>query len=203
MKINKKFKHPISFFSSGIFFICILVIIFLNFCLAVANSKTKNTPIIKSKAVNINSKNTSEKILLKIPTLKISTTLEQVGLNSTGAVDVPKDFLKAAWFNGSVKPGLVGNAVIVGHFGKKSGVWGVFSNLSKLKKGDKIYIDSGGKSIVFIVQRIQIYNKDLKVSEIFISSDNKEHLNLITCDGVWNKTAKNYLDRLVIFADRE
>jgi len=35
------------------------------------------------------------------------------------------------------------------------------------------------------------------------SSDAKAHLNLITCEGVWDKVSKSYSKRLVVFTDRE
>jgi len=39
-------------------------------------------------------------------------------------------------------------------------------------------------------------------TDVFTSSDGKAHLNLITCDGIWDKNAAQYSERLVVFADR-
>ena len=38
---------------------------------------------------------------------------------------------------------------------------------------------------------------------VFISNDEKLHLNLITCEGIWSKAQQSYSKRLVVFADRE
>lgn len=37
--------------------------------------------------------------------------------------------------------------------------------------------------------------------EVFHQGDDGSHLNLITCDGVWDGVEKSYSKRLVIFAD--
>jgi len=54
---------------------------------------------------------------LKIPKIKVDIALEQVGLTSQGAVDVPKGHSNGAWFNLGPRPGNIGSAVIVGHYG--------------------------------------------------------------------------------------
>ena len=78
-------------------------------------------------------------ISLKIPKINVNTTIEQVGLTLAGAVDVPKSPPNAAWFDLGPRPGEIGNAVIVGHYGAwKNGQKSVFNNLNKLKKGDKL-----------------------------------------------------------------
>jgi hypothetical protein len=33
------------------------------------------------------------------------------------------------------------------------------------------------------------------------NGDNGDHLNLITCDGIWDADEKSYSKRLVVFAD--
>ncbi len=135
----------------------------------------------------------------------MDAVLEQVGLTPQGAVDVPKGPSNAAWFDLSPRPGAGGNAIITGHYGVwKNGKPTVFNNLSKLAAGDKLYIeDEKGQIIVFIVRQSRSYNPKADASDVFISNDGKAHLNLITCEGTWNKSAKSYSKRLVVFADKE
>ncbi|MFA6463444.1 MAG: class F sortase [Candidatus Paceibacterota bacterium] len=141
---------------------------------------------------------------LKIPKINVNSSLESVGLTSQGAVDVPKNPSDAAWFNLGPIPGEEGSAVIVGHFGPwKSGEVSVFDNINKLKKGDKIYVDDGkGTVTTFIVTGSKAYDSKADASDIFASSDGKSHLNLITCNGTWNKIARSYPKRLVVFTDK-
>jgi LPXTG-site transpeptidase (sortase) family protein len=93
---------------------------------------------------------------------------------------------------------------MTGHFGWKDGVRAVFDNLSGLEKGDKVYvIDTRGATTTFIVRSLQTYSESENTFTVFNSTDGKAHLNLITCEGTWNKNYKSYSDRLVVFTDRE
>lgn len=143
-------------------------------------------------------------IRLTIPKIKVDSNLEHVGLTPQGAVAVPKGPASAAWFNVGPRPGAVGSAVIVGHFGWKDGIPAVFDNLHKLRKGDKLHVEGDtGETITFVVRELKTYGENEVAPEVFGSNDGKEHLNLITCQGVWNKTKKSYSKRLVVFTDRE
>lgn len=141
---------------------------------------------------------------LKIPSIRVDTALEYVGLTSQGAVGTPKNFRKAAWFKLWPRPGEVGSAILVGHFGWKKGVPAVFNNLHKLKKGDKLSVlNAKGVAIVFVVRELRTYGMNEDAPDVFLSHDGKAHLNLITCEGIWNKATKSYSQRLVVFTDRE
>ncbi|MDD2487470.1 MAG: class F sortase [Candidatus Gracilibacteria bacterium] len=141
---------------------------------------------------------------LKIPKIGINTILENVGLTPKGALGVPKGIVNAGLYSLGPAPGENGNAIIDGHFGWINKKPAVFNDLHKLIRGDKIYVhDKKGSIVTFIVSGSRIYKSDDKASEIFISSDGKSHLNLITCQGTWDKKRKEYSDRLVIFADNE
>ena len=62
--------------------------------------------------------------------------------------------------------------------------------------------DEKGSVITFVVREIQIIGGYQNASEVFNSRDEKSHLNLITCGGIWNEFTQNYSERLVIFADK-
>lgn len=98
------------------------------------------------------------------------------------------------------RPGENGNSVIAGHLNGEYGESGVFANLNKLKVGDILYIeDDKGISFTFIVRGSREYDPGY-ADEVFSSSDSS-HLNLITCDGMWDEVKKSYTKRLVVFAD--
>jgi LPXTG-site transpeptidase (sortase) family protein len=143
-------------------------------------------------------------INLSIPKIKVNASFEYVGLTPQGAVGIPKNFSKVAWFNLSSLPGTSGSAVIVGHYGIKNGKHSVFDNLYKLRKGDKLVVKNDkGEATTFVVRAIKSYTPKALVPEIFNLNDGKIHLNLITCEGVWSQAAKSYSKRLVIFTDKE
>jgi len=143
-------------------------------------------------------------VRLKIPTINIDTAIEHVGITSDGAMDIPKDRANVAWFELGQRPGENGSAVIAGHYGWKNKKASAFDNLYKLHKGDKLYIeDNKGRVISFVVRENRRYDPKADASDVFSSNDGKSHLNLVTCEGVWNKAQKSYSQRLVIFTDKE
>lgn len=142
---------------------------------------------------------------LKIPAINVDAAVEHLGLTSDGSMDVPKKGVNVAWFNLGPQPGENGSAVIAGHYGRwKNGEGSVFDNLNKLRQGDKIYIeDDKGTTLSFVVRESRSYDLNADASDVFYSNDGKSHLNLITCEGVWNAVSKSYSQRLVVFTDKE
>jgi len=144
-------------------------------------------------------------IRIWIPKINVDAALESVGLTPSGAMGVPTGPLNAAWYDLGPRPGDAGSAVIDGHFGWwRNGTPAVFDNLDKLRQGDKFYVeDAAGATVAFVVRESRKFDPMADASEVFNSTDGKAHLNLITCDGVWDSVQKSYSDRLVVFADRE
>lgn len=141
-------------------------------------------------------------VLLKIPKIYVVAEVEQVGLTASGDVGVPEKPENVAWFRPSPLPGEKGSSVIDGHYGYKDG--SVFDNLHKLSKGDKIYVENDkGELASFLVTGSKRYDPNADASEVFGSSDGKSHLNLITCEGIWNEGSKEYSKRLVVFTEKE
>jgi len=143
-------------------------------------------------------------IRLKIPKINLNAAIESVGLTPDGAMDAPKGPTNTAWFNLGPSPGEKGSAVIDGHFGWYNGKPAVFDDLNKLQKGDKLYVeDETGASTTFVVRMSRSYDPKADATDVFGSDDGKAHLNLITCEGVWDKATKSYSNRLVVFSDKE
>ena len=70
--------------------------------------------------------------------------------------------------------------------------------------GDKVYIENDkGETLAFQVRRIQLFDRNADATTVFTSGDGLAHLNLITCEGVWDKTQKTYSNRLVVFTNME
>lgn len=140
---------------------------------------------------------------LKIPGINVDAAVEYVGLTSDGTMNIPKNPDDVAWFKLGPRPGEKGSAVIAGHYGWGDGKASVFDNLYKLRKGDKLYVeDDKGAIIPFVVRESRRYNPGADASNVFDSNDGKSHLNLITCEGVWDKISQSYSERLVVFTDK-
>lgn len=161
-------------------------------------------PQVQSSAVIKKTIPTNLPVRIKIPRIRVSAKIESVGLTKDGAVGVPKGPSNAAWFNVSPRPGEKGSSVITGHYGYwKGGASTVFNFIDRLKKGDKIFVEDGkGVVTTFVVREMKSYDPTANAIDVFGDKDGKSHLNLITCEGVWNAVLKSFPKRLVVFADK-
>lgn len=174
------------------------------FLLNNANEQPPTSPVSKSPTQSIKGATTAPRDLpkqLRIEKLNIDAPLEHVGMDEKGNMDVPKDPMNAAWYQLGFAPGEKGSAVIAGHFDDPSGNPAVFYSLEKLTSGDKIDIElQSGKTLTYTVEKTARHPFDnFPLQEVFNSTD-KPRLNLITCDGVFDKTQSTYLHRFVVYA---
>lgn len=143
-------------------------------------------------------------VRLIIPEINVDAAVVYVGLTPQGAMAAPKTQDDVAWYKGGPRPGENGSAVIAGHYGWIKGRPSVFNDVSTLRKGDKIYVEGDkGVTTSFVVRESREYDPEADTGNVFGSTDGKSHLNLITCEGVWDAAKKSYSGRLVVFADKE
>src|SRR5476651_2105472 len=102
----------------------------------------------KVLGVETKTQNQNLPIRLKIPSIQVDASIEYVGVTANGTMAVPSNTVDVGWFSLGSRPGEKGSAVIAGHLNSPTGAAGVFSNLGKLKPGEKIDVeDSAGKTI--------------------------------------------------------
>jgi len=138
---------------------------------------------------------------ISIPKINVHAVVESVGMDAQGRMDIPHTAEDTAWFSPGYKPGMNGSAVIDGHLDKVTGAPAVFWNLKLLSAGDHIVInENNGKTYTFAVDRIMRYPyNSFPIKEVF-SVSQTPRLNLITCNGTWDKNTRNYSDRLVVYS---
>ena len=140
---------------------------------------------------------------LIIPAIGVDAYVEEVGQDTQGRMDVPKQSDDVGWYHLGFKPGEQGNAVFAGHLDRATGAPAVFWNISELNVGDEIFVKGEqGKTLTFAVTKTGKYPYDnFPLEEVFGSSD-KAQLNLITCGGSWDATKSNYSHRYVVYAEK-
>lgn len=141
---------------------------------------------------------------LSIPAIGVSAKVESVGLNTAGAMQAPSSFSTVGWYKGGSEPGARGSAVIDGHVNNALTEAGVFEHLDQLKAGDTIIVsDASGDTRTFSVSSVKAYPVDsAPTSEIFSEAGPPE-LALITCEGTWIPSKKEFDQRLVVYATLE
>lgn len=143
-------------------------------------------------------------VRLIIPKLEVDAKVEYVALAKDKTMAVPQNEANVAWYLLGDRPGVVGTAVIAGHYGWRDDKPLVFAKIDKLRPGDELFIeDDRGAFIKFVVRERRSYEPNANVTKVFNSTDNRAHLNLTTCEGVYDEVTKNYPKRLVVFTDRE
>jgi sortase A len=144
-------------------------------------------------------------VRLKIPKINVDAPVEQMGLTPQGDMQAPDGPSNVGWYKLGSHPGNKGSAVIAGHYGRwKNGQESVFEKLHTLQKGDDVKVeDEKGATVDFIVRDLRTYSPDQTAPDVFEVNDDKAHLNLITCQGVWDDSQKTYSQRLVVFTDKK
>lgn len=139
---------------------------------------------------------------ISIPKISANAYVEHVGKDVDGRMDIPSDFLNAAWYRLGPKPGEVGNSVIAAHFDNPDGSPSVFFNLNNLQKDDEIITtDDSGNELIFKVTNIELFDADdFPIKSVF-GKNEKKRLNLITCAGEFDSFSDNYTKRTVVFSE--
>ncbi|MBP2368919.1 class F sortase [Pseudonocardia parietis] len=144
----------------------------------------------------------SEPVRLRVDRLGVDTEPVPLGLHPDGAMQVPDDAGTVGWFTGAPTPGELGPAVLAAHVDWK-GLPGAFADLHTLEPGDEIRVDrADGSTVVFAVTRVGQYAKaDFPTREVYGDLDHAG-LRLITCGGVFDRSADSYSDNVVVFAEQ-
>ncbi|MGW3645115.1 class F sortase [Streptomyces sp. NPDC000878] len=136
-----------------------------------------------------------------VPSLGITSSLMELGLNTDGTVEVPpaEKGMTAGWYTGGAVPGAVGSAVIIGHndtrFGKA-----VFHDLKKITKGADITVtDASGDAAHFTVTDTESVGKNAFPTEKVYGPTQDRALRLITCDGDFDAQG-HPVNNLIVYA---
>ena len=164
------------------------------------------TVIVGTTGVTIARVADGSPVRLAIPKLNINAGFQYNGLEPDGTMEVPSNIYDVGWFTGSVQPGEKGVAIVTGHVAqiRKSVVTklGVFSDLGALNVGDTLsVVNDRGASTTFVVRAVRTYDPAADATDVFTSTDGGAHMNIITCEGVWNQAALSYTQRLVVFTE--
>jgi hypothetical protein len=138
---------------------------------------------------------------LTVPAIGVRTgPLPGLGIDGTGALEVPSDPATAGWFTLGPTPGSRGPAVITGHAGH-AGAPGVFHRLSELAPGDEVTVArADGTEAVFSTYRIEQHPKSAFPTERVYGDTDRPELRLITCGGTFDTSSGQYHDNMVVYA---
>ncbi|GAB4058889.1 class F sortase [Catellatospora paridis] len=145
----------------------------------------------------------SAPVRVKIPSIKVDAVVVTVGTNFDGSLQVPE--LKhpdlTGWYRYGPSPGERGNAVIVGHVDTRTSGPAVFFQLGSLKPGTKIEVQRlDGSLATFTVDVVKSFPKDEFPAHRVYGATDDMGLRLVTCGPPYDRTDRNYLNNIVVFA---
>lgn len=142
----------------------------------------------------------SRPVSITIPSIEVTSDLEELGLGKNRAMETPKDPAKAGWYRPGATPGAIGPSVIAGHV-TWDGSPAVFFELTELEPGDRIEVRrADGRTAEFTVDRTATYPKDdFPTVEVYRNLDHAG-LRLITCGGDYSEDDSRYADNVVVYA---
>ncbi|MFF8683145.1 class F sortase [Streptomyces sp. NPDC015237] len=142
----------------------------------------------------------SAPVKVTIPSIGVSSKLEDLGLDRGGVMETPRDPDLAGWYTPGPAPGQQGPAVIAGHV-TWNGDRSVFYRLADLSPGDTLTVDrKDGRTATFSVDRVAQYPKDkFPTVDVYRNLDHAG-LRLITCAGDYSASDRRYADNIVVYA---
>ena len=141
----------------------------------------------------------SEPKYIEIPSIKAGGFIQKVSIDQRKEVGVPSNIALAGWFIKGALPGEKGLSVIDGHVDGISQP-GIFKKLQNVKVGTEFTIEfgSGQKKTFKTTGNTKTSIADAPAVLFSQEPGNLSQLNLITCGGQYDKSARRYLDRIII-----
>jgi len=135
-----------------------------------------------------------------IPRIHVRSRLVRLGVDHTGAMEVPADPARPGWYDLGPTPGALGPAVIAGHV-TWNRVPAVFFKLATLRSGDRVLVNrTDGTMAVFAVRRVTRFEKTQFPTRKVFGAIDHAGLRLVTCGGTYDESAHRYLANVVAFA---
>lgn len=159
------------------------------------------SPSTKTSAKSVRAVGRSAPVRLRIPAIGVDTPVMRLGLAPDRTVQVPPvtDHDQAGWYEQSPTPGQTGPSVLLGHVTVGSYGDGVFHDLGRLRRGEKIMarLENGTETEFTVTSLRTVAKADFPADDVYGNVDRPE-LRLITCGGP--RDEKGYLDNVIVFA---
>lgn len=171
-----------------------------------ADPRVDESPVTK-KQVNEHKVPADQPRYISIPSLGVKDArVFAVGIDANNQLEAPQNISDAAWYEKSATPGNDYGAVLINAHNGGITRNGVFARLNTLVDGDEITIERGdGKKFTYEVVEnqsmgLEEVNKTGMPMMMKSADEDKEGLNLITCDGKWVPKYQQFDRRIMLRA---
>ncbi|GKQ36148.1 class F sortase [Streptomyces sp. A012304] len=144
----------------------------------------------------------SRPVRLLIPEISVDAPFTDLAIGRSGQLQPPPadDTNLVGWYAQGASPGERGTSIIAGHVDTATSP-AVFVELGELEKGDRFQVArADGRRASFVVDSVEIFDKDDFPSERVYGDTPQAQVRLITCAGDYDRKARDYTANLVVFA---
>jgi hypothetical protein len=137
---------------------------------------------------------------LEIPAAHVSAAVVDLGVEPDGVMDAPSTPDVVGWYRMSARAGQPGNSVLSGHVD-----WGqntaVFWGLRDLVPTDAILVrGADGAQHRYVVEWNRVFARDDPSANELMRGSRGSVLTLITCDGIYDRSIRDYSGRRIVRA---
>jgi LPXTG-site transpeptidase (sortase) family protein len=142
-------------------------------------------------------------VRLIIASIGVDAPLTVKGLDAQGNMELPDGPEDVAWYGFSARPGQEGNVVLSGHLDYHDYGPAVFARLGDLKPGELVELQTTDGAISrYGVTLAVTYETASAPADEIVGPTSRDTVTLITCDGRFDRTTRQYSHRLVVRAER-
>lgn len=140
---------------------------------------------------------------LVIPSIGVEAPVVILSVDGNGVMESPNGPEEVGWYDFTSKPGGGSNAVFSGHVDYHDYGKAVFWDLRELEANDIIEVRGDGDSVLryAVVSSLTYAADEAPVDEIVGGTEN-DTVTLITCDGTFDSSVRQYDQRRVVTAER-
>ena len=140
-----------------------------------------------------------------IPQIGVDAPIVSVGLDSAGAMGVPRGPDEVGWYQYGPRPGQPGNVLLGGHVDwtdRQTGIphGAVFWYLAKVPLGGEITITDGQRTYTYVVFEKRRYQWEDPAGVSVLQPTSDSRITVITCGGVFDRATRDYSMREVVIA---
>ena len=138
---------------------------------------------------------------VRLERLGIDAPVSAVGIDmKAGAIGLPKNIKRVGWWRDSAKPGAdAGTTLLAGHVDSAVKGAGALFALKSARRGDRILLTQGGKTLRYRVTKVAIMRKAALPTDIYTRTGSPK-LVVATCGGPFDASAGHYRDNVVVTA---
>lgn len=140
---------------------------------------------------------------LIIPSVDVDAPIVTKTLDANRVMQSPDNAYDVAWYDFTARPGEGSNAVFAGHVDYVNVGPAVFWPLKDLNPGDPIEIRyADGTAVSYQVSAVNTFDAATAPIDVIVGPTPVDSLTLITCAGAFNRSTRQYEQRLVVRAEK-